>query len=477
MTTETAEATNNNQTQDTQPSRTSANNRCPGISYQEVLDTDSRPVPKELRIVTCPDLGSEDIDAARYTSQDFHNLEMEKMWCRVWQMTCRDEEIPNVGDYQIYEIGEHSLLIVRTAPSTVKAFYNSCLHRGRTLRDVDGHTKEFICPFHGFTWNLDGSFKQAPCQWDFPHCTEKDFSLPEAHVAHWGGFIFINMADNPEPFEQYAAELIKHFKPWPLENCWKAVHVQKVVPANWKVTQEAFIESFHAVETHPQILPYSGDANSQYDIFGDNTSRTITMMGIQSPHIEPVTPQAMMDALIETSGRMADDTSEDTKVPEGKSARHHMADINRAEFGALFGMDLEDASDTEVLDAILYSLFPNFVPWAGLNPNIVYRFRPNGSDPHSSIMDVMILMRCAEGAEKPSPVPVHILGENEPWSSAEELGALGGIFDQDMGNLPFVQKGLKTSKKGTVTLGNYQEIRIRHFHNTLDKYLTQQALE
>ena len=195
------------------------------------------------------------------------------------------------------------------------------------------------------------------------------------------------------------------------------------------------------------------------------------MMGIQSPHIPHVTPQAMMDSLIETSGRMAEDTAQDTKVPEGKSARHHMADINRAEFGALYGMDLSQASDTEVLDAILYSLFPNFVPWAGLNPNIVYRFRPNGSDPDSSIMDVMILMRAPEGAEKPAPVPVHRLGDDEPWSSAEELGALGGIFDQDMGNLPYVQKGLKASRKGRATLGNYQEVRIRHLHHTLGKYL------
>lgn len=446
-------------------------NRCPGVSYQDVLDTDTRPVPEELRIVTVPDLGNEDIPAERYTSKAFHDLEMEKMWSRVWQMAFREEEIPDVGDYQIYEIGHHSLLIVRTESDRIQAFHNACLHRGRTLRDVDGQAKEFVCPFHGFTWNLDGSFKSAPCQWDFPHCTEDDFSLPEAHVATWGGFVFINMADQPEPFDRYAAELKKHFQRWPLEHCWKAIHVQKVVPANWKVTMEAFIESFHSVETHPQILPYSGDANSQYDLFGDNVSRTITMMGIQSPHIPHVTPQAMMDSLIETSGRMAEDTAQDTRVPDGKSARHHMADINRAEFGALYGMDLSQASDTEVLDAILYSLFPNVVPWAGLNPNIVYRFRPNGSDPDSSIMDVMILMRAPEGAEKPAPVPIHRLGDDEPWSSAEELGALGGIFDQDMGNLPYVQKGLKASRKGRVTLGNYQEVRIRHLHHTLCKYL------
>ncbi|MCG8668897.1 MAG: aromatic ring-hydroxylating dioxygenase subunit alpha [Pseudomonadales bacterium] len=445
--------------------------RCPAISYQEVLDTDSRPVPEELRIVTIADLPDEPIDSERYTSAEFHKLEMQQMWSRVWQMACREEEIPNVGDYSLYEIGDSSLLITRTDANTIKAFHNSCLHRGRTLRDVDGHAKEFICPFHGFTWNLDGTFKQAPCEWDFPQCTESDFSLPEAHVALWGGFVFINLADEPQPFDDYAAVLKQHFKRWPLDHCWKAVHVQKTVAANWKATMEAFIESFHAMETHPQILPYSGDANSQYDVFDENVSRTITMMGIQSPHIPDVSAQEMMDALIETSGRMAEDSDQDTSVPSNKSARLHMADINRAEFGQLFNMDLSHASDTEVLDAILYNLFPNFVPWAGLNPNIVYRFRPNGNDPDSSIMDVMILMRYAESDPKPDPVPIHKLGIDDPWANAEELGALGGIFDQDMGNLPYVQKGLKASRKGMITLWNYQEVRIRHFHTSLNRYI------
>lgn len=445
--------------------------RSTAISYQQVLDTDSGDVPEILRLQSNQNLGSESIPTERYLSQEFHELEKERLWSRVWQMACREEEIPEAGDYQLYEIVDESLIITRMENGEIKAFHNACLHRGRSLRDVDGHTKEFICPYHGFTWNLDGSFKSAPCEWDFPQCTASNFSLPEAHVALWGGFVFINLADKPTPFDSYASELKKHFKLWPLENTFKAIHVQKIVSANWKVTLEAFIESFHAMETHPQILPYTGDANSQYDTFGENVSRTITLMGIQSPHLPPISPQAIMDALIETSGRMAEDTEHDTAVPVHKSARAHMADINRAEFGKMYGMDLSSASDTEVLDAILYSLFPNFVPWAGYNPNIVYRFRPDGNNVDSSIMDVMVLMRVADGAEKPAPVPVHKLSAQEAWSQAEELGALGPIFDQDMGNLPYVQKGLKASKKNSVTLGNYQESRIRHFHNTLMKYI------
>jgi hypothetical protein len=87
-------------------------------------------------------------------------------------------------------------------------------------------------------------------------------------------------------------------------------------------------------------------------------------------------------------------------------------------------------------------------------------------------MEVRILTRVAPGAERPRAPTMHFLGEDEPWTAAEGLGkALASVFEQDMANLPYVQDGLKMSKTGQVNLGDYQEIRIRHFHRTLDKYL------
>jgi hypothetical protein len=86
-------------------------------------------------------------------------------------------------------------------------------------------------------------------------------------------------------------------------------------------------------------------------------------------------------------------------------------------------------------------------------------------------MEVRIISRVAKGQVMPKSVPMHMLTEEQPWTAALELGTLGNIFEQDMANLPFVQDGLKASKTKEVNLGDYQEIRIRHFHRTLDKYL------
>ena len=92
-------------------------------------------------------------------------------------MACREEEIPKVGDYQIYEIVGKSLIVTRTAPGEIRAFYNSCLHRGRKLVTVPGSKSEFRCPYHGFAWNCDGTFKENPIPWDFPQWKDRDLSL------------------------------------------------------------------------------------------------------------------------------------------------------------------------------------------------------------------------------------------------------------------------------------------------------------
>ena len=123
--------------------------RFEGESYQDILDRDSRPVPECLRVQQAPYLGSESIPTAHYTDPARFKQEVEHMWMRVWQMACREEEIPEVGDFQIYEVIDQSVLVVRSAPDRIQAFYNSCLHRGRKLATQPGNKSEFRCPFHG----------------------------------------------------------------------------------------------------------------------------------------------------------------------------------------------------------------------------------------------------------------------------------------------------------------------------------------
>ncbi len=170
--------------------------RCPGApSTQKIIEADKVAAPSWVRSESYRFLGDEDIPKDRYIDPAYAKKEFETLWNRTWQFACREEHIPEVGDYHVYDIGAHSFIVTRVAKNEVKAYYNACLHRGTKLRGSgsDGHATEFRCSFHGWSWNIDGTNKGVVCQWDFPHVDRGKFSLPQARVGRLGGFVFINM--------------------------------------------------------------------------------------------------------------------------------------------------------------------------------------------------------------------------------------------------------------------------------------------
>jgi phenylpropionate dioxygenase-like ring-hydroxylating dioxygenase large terminal subunit len=451
--------------------------RCPGTSWEDLMAADSRPAPDILTQESYQYLGSEPLDASRYTSEEFAKLEREKMWPHVWQFAAREEDIPEVGDYTVFENAGRSWLISRQDDGSVKAMHNVCLHRGRKLRTEDGHADQFQCPFHGFTWDKDGSFSHMPCQWDFPHLKKADMALPDAEVGRWGGYIFIREERGGPTLEEYLSPLPEHFKRWKHEECTTVIWVAKEVAANWKVTSEAFMEAWHTIVTHPQIAPFTGDANGAYWFWGDNVNVNHVPFGVLSPHLDPEgkTEQWIVDEFIKYNGRSSDnyDPSGDpyaVQVPEGMTARAALGAKMREAYAEQAGYSLDHATDSELIDALVYNVFPNFAPWGGFMPNIVYRWQ-TGKTPDTCIMEVRIIARVKKGEPIPRGVPRNFLRLDQKWTEAPELGGLGAVFEQDMDNLPFVQDGLHCSKNGKIQLADYQEIRIRQFHQTMDKYL------
>jgi phenylpropionate dioxygenase-like ring-hydroxylating dioxygenase large terminal subunit len=432
-------------------------------TVQELLQTDSRAVPPVLLEQSMLNLGTADVPREVFFDKYYHDLEVEQLWKKVWQWACREEEIPEVGDYVVYDIADLSVLVVRSTPNQLRAFYNACLHRGTQLRVSNGNAPAFRCPFHGWTWKLDGTLAHIPCRWDFEHVDDDAFRLPELKVATWQGFVFVNFDRDCEPLEAYLENIPEHFKCFPLENRFTAVHVAKEMPANWKVTLEAFMEAYHSVATHPQILSFTGDANSQYDVYNRH-SRMITPFAVQSPHLgTQLGQQALAEALAAFEG--ADPAM--VQVPQGMSARAYAATVARQRMHERLGVDCSSFSDTEMLDAIQYFIFPNFMPWAGVGASLQFRFRPNGNDPSSCIMDVLFLLPFPPG-KRPPATKIHWLTSEQSWTNAPELGGLGQIFDQDTKNLCRIQRGLKVSAKPGVTL-----VRVMNFWGSLDwKYGT-----
>ncbi len=445
--------------------------RFPGPGYQDLLDLETRPVPAALRATADTHLGSEPLSVACYLSPEWHEREKRLLWPRVWQSICRESEIAGPGDFYVHEIADTSVLAVRTAGGAIRAYPNACLHRGRQLKTGGvsgfGNAPDLTCPFHGFRWNLDGGFEGMPCPWDFPHIDGDAFGLPRLKVATWGGWVFVNIDGEAPPLEQYLGVMVEHFERWQPEKTYKALHIKKVLRCNWKLAHEAFIESYHTVATHPQLLPYTGDSHSQYDCFSDYVSRTITPMGVVSPHSRGTSEEQSVHQWLTVYGVAGQD--ELPEVPDDVSAREYLGEMNIRRFSEMYQQDLTDvATHSEVLDAILYSVFPNFAPWAGFRPNVTYRFLPWDDRHDQCTMEIMLMMRYPQANEPPRDADMIFVPADQTLRDTPGIEpGLARVFDQDFSNLPLVQKGLRSLQSGEVQLANYQEIRIRHFHHTL----------
>jgi phenylpropionate dioxygenase-like ring-hydroxylating dioxygenase large terminal subunit len=448
---------------------------------QDILRGDRIPPPRPWLEETDPYLGDEEISIERYLSQEWHDREVTHVWRRCWQVACRQEEIPNVGDYVVYDIVHDSVIVVRVGPDEIRGYYNACLHRGTALCDGPvGHAERFRCPFHGFTYGLDGRLTFVPGEWDFEYLDIDSCVLPQVKVATWGGFVFVNLDSEARPLESYLEILPEHLDWLHLEDRYKGAHVTQVVPCNWKVALEAFAEGYHIPETHydrdvdGKINPggfaaFTADTVIQYDTWPDvrHIDRLILAIGRPSRTVADKVneEQAIFDAWCKAF-------SLPTRLLEpGETARTAAADTSRTMFGLLFQRDLSAMSDSDAIDQVQYNIFPNFTVWGTTGGPLCYRFRPHGDNPHESIFEVWFLFPQPDTAERLPPAKERVLAPGTSWATAPELSIYGPIIDQDMPNLARLQRGLRTTRRSGNMLASYQEIRIRHFHQTLESYM------
>ena len=445
--------------------------RCPGPQTRDIIARDQDSAPAALTAESYEFMGDDDIPYERYTSQKFFNREIDTVWRKTWQWACREEHIPNDGDYYTYDVGPYSVVVVRDAQNAIKAFVNSCPHRGMQFCDAgsSGSGKQFLrCPFHGMSWNLDGSLREIPCRWDFPHIKDEEFRLAEVACGTWGGFVFINLDPNCEPLDDYLGVLPEHFKTWKLEDRYVQLHTRKILPGNWKMCLEAFLEAYHVLATHPEGIHTTGDANCDYDIFGKHVSRFVHTIGYPSPHVASEVEERK---LFGDLGNNPDD------LPDGMSARQRHADIMREQLSQEWDVDLSGLSNSEMLDSIEYHVFPNAMFFPGINIRLIYRFRPIDVD--HCIHEILILQPVPKNGPRPKPAEVIELGIDDSYAVAnkQSLGGFGlaMVLDQDTDNFHRQRAGIKAAvksgSKAGATLGNYQESRVRRLQQTVDEYM------
>lgn len=313
-----------------------------------------------------------------------------------------------------------------------------------------------------------------PGQEDFPSVSAKHHSLNEVRVGRWGGNVFINPDADAIPFEKALGPLPRLFADHPLEDRYTVAHFRKTVRCNWKLTQEAFMEGYHVLETHWDGMPFFGSAYTQYDNWDDGDSH---VNRLATPSVVPdywvkesVTPEESATQFCHAMGLPLPPPGLITTFTEGRA---YCATQRRRAIEAASGHDLSEKPHSYFLEMTKCFLFPNHHPWWGEALAWWYRFLPVGRDPGMSTMEVRVTGRIPKGEKPPAPPLMLELGPDERTDECEALGVIGHILHQDMANLVEIQKGMKAAprEKAFLTLARYQESNIQHFHNVYRKAL------
>lgn len=203
-----------------------------------------------------------------YSSPGIFGLETERIFHRQWFCVGRLEQIPAKGDCLHVAVAGESVVVLRGRDAELRAFYNVCRHRGsRLLRSPPLPDPEspaavrsgalpgaIVCPYHAWTYNLDGSLRAAPYVRFDEQCPKEGFALVPVHVDSWGGFIFVNLVDGaPSPLLEQLATPVRMLARYPLQDLRRGAQLVYDVKANWKVIMENYNECYHCGPVHPEL--------------------------------------------------------------------------------------------------------------------------------------------------------------------------------------------------------------------------------
>jgi phenylpropionate dioxygenase-like ring-hydroxylating dioxygenase large terminal subunit len=423
----------------------------------------------------------------RYSDQEFFELENEKLWPHVWQMACRLEEIPEVGDFVEYTVAKYSVIVVRTSATEIKAYQNACRHRATQLAVGCGKFRggQIVCPFHGWRWNLDGtpSGLYGKEGFDERSLAEEDLKLVECQIGTWANCVFINMDRNAPSLEEFLHPMPDLLDPLRVNRqyvyWWKGVRLH----ANWKTAIEAFLEGWHVMGTHPQLTRGAGEAfpadfQNHLDAFDSGH------MYLAQAHDGEVSSDLGMSDESE-----AEETIEFTRlVYEGGDSQVLRKDMHVLE--GLRHVDCEPGQFAAKMAEALYTwntgagiklpdpdpevlarwgsnsfVFPNFAIHPLFGNAIVYRCRPDTESPEHCLFEIWAVTLFPDGYQPAKPnYEEYAPDDREHWPL---------IPLQDFSNIERQQRGLHQPGFKAMRLATKYEAGIANLHTTIDRYLAE----
>ncbi len=370
-----------------------------------------------------------DIPTGRHTSDDFWELEQEHLWTNTWVIAGRIEDIPNAGDYFTFSDLGVPLLIVRGTDGEIRCFYNTCQHRGApVVRESHGSSRRLRCQYHSWTYEVDGgTLVSVPDERDFVDLDWEQRCLPRASCDTFAGFVFVNRSLQARPLREWIGAAAEMFEPFQGETLREVYRESRIVPCNWKVTAEAFLEVYHFRHIH------SHDGISVLD------NRGAAMGLYPNGHSRMITPYSRQN--IERVGM--DDWDDWHHLEQGPFRRIETVPA------------MVDCTSTAV------SLFPNAIVPLGAIGFPINLFWP--IDKNTTRLDWIYYAPPVEGTDRftPDELPEH-------WSKRRLV--YNQIMAEDEMNMAPIQASMESPALTGIPI-NYQERRIWHLHEEIDRVI------
>jgi Rieske 2Fe-2S family protein len=297
------------------------------------MDTDVDVKPREVM-----PHGARTLPAAYYTDETYFRREMDRLFGRLWVYAGRVEEVEQPGQFVLRDVLGESVIITSNASGTVNAFYNVCRHRGTRLCTAQAGTfaGSIQCPYHSWTYDLNGRLIGAPHMEEVPHFRKADYPLHAVHTDVWDGHIFINLSPSPAPLREQLAGLPEKFAAWRMQDLRLGHRIVYDLQANWKLIIQNYNECLHCPNLHPALNELS------HYLSGENEPLQAAYMG----------------------GRMDLRPGVDTLTMDGKCARAFLPglsadDVRRVYYYAIFPNMLLSLHPDYMLVHTLWPLAPD----------------------------------------------------------------------------------------------------------------------
>ena len=418
-----------------------------------------------------PALAPGPIPTERYLSPAYAQLEWDRMWTKVWHWAGPVSDVAEPGDYFTYEIGPESILVVNTGDG-IQALYNVCQHRGYALRNPGcGHAQAFQCPYHLWTYALDGTLTAVPDADDFSQGDPTGRrNLVALRTAVWNGFVFVCMDPEAEPLREHLGVVADHLESYDWAETFHLTQDYVMTwECNWKVGVDAFNEVYHVQGIHPELLPFTDDVDCPIDIFGRH-SRFQFRVGRPSPRwTDDVARRHGYAGRDEPSPELAGmmraaGLDPDTWQGDLDDVRPLLQAARRAQ-GAEKGFAYDRMVDEQLTDDFHYFVFPNVTLNISADHFWWFRHRPHPTDPNKMFWDYQQWVRLPAGTPPPErPETVHCaFGDG-----AEQ--DLHLALRQDAAAAEPLQRGMRSQGLGQLYLAD-QERRLANFHRVLQSYI------